>query len=310
MTYSSNLNALPGDPREYLQKVDLADSKSLDELMLGFDPDYVVHFAAETHVDRSIDGPSEFINTNIIGTFNLLQSCLKLFNKKKIDKKGRFRFIHISTDEVFGSSSGDAFEENDAYLPSSPYSASKASADHLVRAWHTTYDFPAIIVNTCNNYGPFQNQEKLIPKTILCLINGHEIPLYGEGLNIRDWIHVDDHAEAILLVIQKGIIGSSYNIGVNNQVKNIDIVNSLCELATEMSLELPKNLKSHKDLIKFVNDRPGHDFCYSLSPKKIEREMGWKPRYQILEGLKLTMEWYVANQDKLDIEGYDPEWIK
>lgn len=310
MTYSSNINSLPGDPSKYLRQVDISSSEDLEREILDFNPDFVVHFAAETHVDRSIDGPSEFINTNILGTFNLLHSCLKLYQQKDGAEKEQFRFVHISTDEVFGSSSGKPFEENDPYFPSSPYSASKASADHLVRAWNTTYNFPALIVNTCNNYGPFQNQEKLIPKTILCLMNGHKIPVYGEGLNIRDWIHVEDHADAIFLVIKNGVVGSSYNIGVNNQIKNIDIVNSLCDLACAMDLQLPSNLKHHRELIVFVNDRPGHDFCYSLSSQKIERELGWKPKYQISDGLELTLKWYIDNFDKIDSYGYEPNWIK
>ena len=277
------------------EKVDIKNKKSLDNLFSKHEPDVVMHLAAESHVDRSIDGPIEFINTNIIGTFSLLQSTLKYWKKRGFPEN--FRFHHISTDEVFGSLSikdpDDKFNENTPYNPRSPYSASKASSDHLVRAWYETYGLPIIITNCSNNYGPYQFPEKLIPVTILNAIYNKPIPIYGNGNNIRDWIFVEDHADALIKVLSKGKVGRSYNIGGNNECNNLHLVKILCKILDQLK---PKPSGSYADLITFVSDRPGHDARYAIDTNRIKKEINWQPMTTFKAGLEITSLWYLNNK--------------
>ncbi|MAZ79969.1 MAG: dTDP-glucose 4,6-dehydratase [Gammaproteobacteria bacterium] len=273
-------------------KVDIRNYEELSEQFNSFSPDFVMHLAAESHVDRSIDSPIDFLETNIMGTFNLLDIAYKYWVKS--NKFSDFRFHHISTDEVFGSLGKTGFfTEDSSYKPNSPYSASKASSDHLVRAWNKTYGLPVVITNCSNNYGPFQFPEKLIPLIIINAISEKKLPVYGKGENIRDWLYVEDHANALLKVLQKGIVGSSYNIGGENEVRNIDIVINICKILDKL---LPRESK-YQDLITFVNDRPGHDQRYAIKPTKIVDELGWSPSISIDEGLEKTVKWYIDNRN-------------
>jgi dTDP-glucose 4,6-dehydratase len=257
-----------------------------------------MHLAAESHVDRSIDGPGEFIQTNIVGTYNLLQNAFNYWKSLDGEKKNSFRFLHVSTDEVFGSLGETGFfTETTPYDPKSPYSASKASSDHLVRAWQHTFGLPSMITNCSNNYGPYQFPEKLIPVVILNAINGKDIPIYGKGDNVRDWLYVEDHAAALYKVISNGVVGETYNIGGKNEMKNIDIVNIICEILDELK---PKSNGSYKDQIKFVKDRPGHDKRYAIDPAKIEKELGFKPAHNFNEGIRKTVQWYLNNLEWCD----------
>jgi dTDP-glucose 4,6-dehydratase len=254
-----------------------------------------MHLAAESHVDRSIDGPLDFISTNVVGTANLLQAAKLYWSEIDSAAKAKFRFHHISTDEVFGSlGSTGLFTEATPYAPNSPYSASKASADHLVSAWHHTYGLPTIITNCSNNYGPYHFPEKLIPLTIIAAMEGRPLPVYGTGANVRDWLFVEDHAEALCLVLEKGNVGERYNIGGNAERANLDVVKGICRLLDEI---LPDPIGSKERLIQFVADRPGHDFRYAIDARKIERELGWRPRSTFEEGLKRTVRWYIDNGD-------------
>jgi dTDP-glucose 4,6-dehydratase len=292
LTYAANLSNLKNIDQEEnyrFERADIADYDSVQEIFKRYNPDTVVHFAAESHVDRSIVGPADFIRTNIVGTFNLLEACRKYWK----DKEGKV-FHHVSTDEVYGSL-GEAgyFTEESRYDPSSPYSASKASSDHLVRAYHRTYGLPVKITNCSNNYGPYQFPEKLIPLMILNAIEGKPLPVYGQGQNVRDWLYVEDHCHAIWLVIQKGRVGETYNIGGNNEWKNIDIVHKICDILGE---ELDKDPTQFKQLVTFVADRPGHDLRYALDSTKIRRELGWKPCETFETGLRKTVKWYLENK--------------
>jgi dTDP-glucose 4,6-dehydratase len=254
-----------------------------------------MHLAAESHVDRSIDGPSAFVQTNIVGTFNLLESARKYWSNLPTGQKEKFRFHHVSTDEVYGSLGNDGlFKEDTPYQPNSPYSASKASSDHLVRAWHHTYGLPVVTTNCSNNYGPYQFPEKLIPVVTLNALVGKPLPVYGKGDNIRDWLYVDDHAKALLLVLQKGKVGEVYNIGGRNERSNLDVVHSICDILDELS-PLPDN-KPHRSLIQFVADRPGHDKRYAIDAGKIETELGWKAEENFDSGIRKTVEWYLQNR--------------
>jgi len=257
-----------------------------------------MHLAAESHVDRSIDGPNSFIHTNIIGTFTLLEVARAYWSKLDDDKKSGFRFHHVSTDEVYGDlESMDAlFTENTPYSPSSPYSASKASSDHLVRAWERTYGLPTIITNCSNNYGPFHFPEKLIPLMILNALDGQPLPIYGNGKQIRDWLYVEDHARALLLVLTKGHIGQTYNIGGHNEKSNIDVVNLICDLLEELVPNKPEGIAEYKELITYVKDRPGHDIRYAIDATKIEVDLGWVPVESFETGLRKTVEWYLTNK--------------
>ena len=295
LTYAGNLKNLHKIHKSnnyHFIKGDICDKDTVFETINNFEPDSIVHFAAESHVDRSIDGPMQFINTNIVGTAVLLEASLAYLK----NKKNPFRFLHVSTDEVYGSlGKNDFFTESTPYSPSSPYSASKASSDHLVRAWYKTFDFPALITNCSNNYGPFQFPEKLIPLIIANCVDEKPLPIYGTGKNIRDWLYVIDHCNAIDLVLEKGELGQTYNIGGNNEVANIDIVTSICNIMDNINPR--KNKKSYKDLIKYVEDRPGHDFRYAIDASKINNELNWRPKETFISGIKKTVEWYLTNQD-------------
>ncbi|RMC37639.1 dTDP-glucose 4,6-dehydratase [Paracoccus alkanivorans] len=295
LTYAGNpANVAPvSDSDLYcFERVDIRDREAVERVLQTHRPDAVMHLAAESHVDRSIDGPGEFIQTNIIGSFNMLEAA-----RAHWQREGRpedFRFHHISTDEVFGSlGESGRFHEETAYDPRSPYSASKAGSDHLVRAWHATYGLPVVLSNCSNNYGPYHFPEKLVPVAILRALAGEPIPVYGDGNHIRDWLYVEDHADALLLVLEKGRIGRSYNIGGGNEVRNIDLVRMICAHMDDLHPEGAP----HERLIEFVSDRPGHDRRYAIDPGRIGDELGWRPSVGIEEGLRRTVEWYLANRD-------------
>ena len=274
------------------EQVDIRDRASLEVVFDRHKPDAVMHLAAESHVDRSIDGPGDFIETNITGTYNMLEAARSYWMAQ--GKPEDFRFHHISTDEVFGSlGETGLFTEDTAYDPRSPYSASKASSDHLVRAWHETYGLPVVMTNCSNNYGPFHFPEKLVPVVILRALAGEDIPVYGAGENVRDWLYVEDHADALLLVLQKGALGRSYNIGGENEAKNIDIVHKICGV---LNAKRPKKTR-YGDQIRFVTDRPGHDMRYAIDPSRIRNELGWRPSVTLEEGLERTVQWYLDNED-------------
>ena len=298
LTYAGNLDSLAPvseNNRYQFKQLDICDSSSVDEALSEFEPDIIMHLAAESHVDRSIDGPGEFIQTNIVGTASLLQCTLAYWKNINKEKQQSFRFHHISTDEVYGTL-GDSglFTESTPYSPNSPYSASKASSDHLVRAWHHTYGLPVLITNCSNNYGPYHFPEKLIPLIILNILEGKKLPVYGKGEQIRDWLYVEDHARALRLVAEKGVPGETYNIGGHNEWKNIDVVRKICSILDELSPSL--NNKPHENLIEFVADRPGHDLRYAIDASKIERELGWKPAESFDTGLRKTILWYLENR--------------
>ena len=299
LTYASNLESLEeveNSPRYTFKKLDICDVSELSELFNGNNIDCIIHLAAESHVDNSIENPSTFINTNIIGTFNLLQISTKYFNTIDKVNRDRFRFIHVSTDEVFGSLgiNDSKFNENTAYDPSSPYSASKASSDHLVRAWGRTYNLPFIISNCSNNYGPFQNDEKLIPLTIHNAINAKNIPIYGDGKQIRDWLFVQDHAKALLKILKDGVVGESYNIGGSNEKTNLEVVNTICQILDDLIPNKP--IKSYVDLITHVQDRPGHDYRYAINSSKLN-DLGWYADESFESGILKTVSWYIDNNN-------------
>jgi dTDP-glucose 4,6-dehydratase len=297
LTYAGNLESLAvvsADPRFRFQRADIVDTPAMRRIFKEYSPDVVMHLAAESHVDRSIDGPGEFIQTNIVGTFSLLQAALEYWRGLTETCKAKFRFHHISTDEVFGSLGAKGyFREDTAYQPNSPYSASKAASDHLVRAWHHTYDLPVVMTNCSNNYGPYHFPEKLIPLTIINALQGKPLPVYGTGENIRDWLHVDDHAEALLHVAERGIQGQSYNIGGNNEYSNIAVVRSICKLVDQLAPNA--SIGPREKLITFVIDRPGHDARYAIDAAKIARDLGWKPHHSFESGLQQTVQWYLNN---------------
>jgi len=297
LTYAGNLESLEpvSCSRHYhFERVDICDAKAICRLFEHYRPDAVIHLAAETHVDRSIDGPSAFIQTNIIGTYSMLERASEYWSNSSGGAKGHFRFLHVSTDEVFGSLGPTGyFSETSAYSPSSPYAASKAAADHLARAWHETYDLPVIITNCSNNFGPFQFPEKLIPLMILTALEEKDLPIYGDGQNIRDWLYVEDHCRAIRRVLAAGQPGESYNIGANSERTNLEVVSQLCVLLD--GLRPRKGGKSYRDLIKFVQDRPGHDRRYAIDPSKITEGLGWTAHESFESGLHKTVQWYLAN---------------
>lgn len=295
LTYSGNLASLPpSHSRHRLEVADICDGPALRRLFAQYQPTAVINLAAETHVDRSIDGPAEFISTNLVGTFTLLQEALRHHRQLSADTARRFRFIHISTDEVFGSlGATGAFSETTPYAPNSPYSATKAGSDHLVRAWRETYGLPAIITNCSNNYGPRQFPEKLIPMMILRGLQGRSLPLYGDGMNIRDWLYVDDHARALMLVLTDGVIGQTYNIGGHSERTNREVVDTVCDLLDALA---PSGNGSHRNLIQYVADRPGHDRRYAIDASKIARELGWAPEQTFETGMAATVRWYLQNR--------------
>lgn len=302
LTYAGNLASLKqfeNNDRFNFEKVDICDFEQLKNVFNHYKPDAIMHLAAESHVDRSIDSPYAFIQTNIIGTYNMLEAARSYFHTLGPSKKALFRFHHISTDEVYGDLHGttDLFTETTPYAPSSPYSASKASSDHLVRAWLRTYGLPTIVTNCSNNYGPYHFPEKLIPLTILNALQGKPLPVYGNGQQIRDWLYVDDHARALYMVVTKGEIGETYNIGGHNEQKNVDVVKSICSLLDELCPEHPNNINSYHELITFVTDRPGHDARYAIDATKIHQELNWMPEETFETGLRKTVEWFLNNQD-------------
>ncbi|SJZ33242.1 dTDP-glucose 4,6-dehydratase [Enhydrobacter aerosaccus] len=298
LTYAGNLESLAGagaSNRHRHYRTDILDRSAIAEIFRVERPDAVLHLAAESHVDRSIDGPSAFIETNVQGTYVMLDVALDYWRNLDADARARFRFQHISTDEVFGSLGPTGnFTETTPYRPSSPYSASKAASDHLVRAWHHTYGLPTLTTNCSNNYGPYQFPEKLIPLIIIRAMRGERLPVYGRGENVRDWLHVEDHAEALTLVLRQGQPGETYNVGGNSEQRNIDVVRTICRLLDEM---LPNAVtRPHARLIEFVTDRPGHDARYAIDASKIKRELGWEPRHTFEQGLRDTVRWYLDNR--------------
>jgi len=301
LTYAGNLEsiALVSDNDRYsFEKVDICDATEIKRVLNQYQPDIIMHLAAESHVDRSIDGPGEFIQTNIVGTYNLLEQARHYWAALETNKKQGFRFHHISTDEVYGDLEGtdDLFTEQTPYAPSSPYSASKASSDHLVRAWQRTFDFPAVITNCSNNYGPYHFPEKLIPLVILNALAGKPLPVYGKGNQIRDWLYVEDHARALVLVATKGVLNETYNIGGHNEMQNIEVVHSICKLLEEFVPNKPKGIAAYHDLITYVTDRAGHDVRYAIDASKIQAELGWVPQETFESGLRKTVKWYLENE--------------
>ncbi|HBX7946003.1 TPA: dTDP-glucose 4,6-dehydratase [Klebsiella pneumoniae] len=301
LTYAGNLMSLAPvaqDARFAFEQVDICDRAELDRIFRQHQPDTVMHLAAESHVDRSIDGPAAFIETNIVGTYTLLEAARSWWNTLATAQKSAFRFHHISTDEVYGDLHGsdDFFTETTPYAPSSPYSASKASSDHLVRSWLRTYGLPTLITNCSNNYGPYHFPEKLIPLTILNALAGKPLPVYGNGQQIRDWLYVEDHARALYLVATRGEPGETYNIGGHNERKNIEVVETICQLLEELAPDKPQGVAHYRDLIAFVADRPGHDLRYAIDASKIARELGWTPAETFTSGMRKTVAWYLANE--------------
>ncbi|KXO10867.1 dTDP-glucose 4,6-dehydratase [Moritella sp. JT01] len=300
LTYAGNLDSIPVtliSSRYVFEHADICDKEAVTRILGQHQPDIIMHLAAESHVDRSIENPSCFVETNIIGTYNLLESARVYWLSLDAVKKAGFRFHHISTDEVFGdlNNHDDLFVETTAYDPSSPYSATKASSDHLVRAWLRTYGLPTLITNCSNNYGPYHFPEKLIPHIILNALSGLALPIYGDGKQIRDWLYVDDHAKALVLVATKGGIGESYNIGGHNEKQNIDVVHTLCDALEALVPDKPNGIEHYRDLIKFVRDRPGHDLRYAIDASKIQRELGWQPEETFETGIRKTVQWYLDN---------------
>ncbi|ROQ20039.1 dTDP-glucose 4,6-dehydratase [Marinimicrobium koreense] len=300
LTYAGNLDSLTSvadSPRYQFEQADITNAEQMDRILADTQPDIIMHLAAESHVDRSIDGPADFIQTNIVGTYTLLEAARKYWSSLKTSDASKaegFRFHHISTDEVYGDLEGtdDLFTETTPYAPSSPYSASKASSDHLVRAWGRTFGLPVVITNCSNNYGPYHFPEKLIPLMILNALAGKPLPVYGDGQQIRDWLYVEDHARALILVAQKGNLGETYNIGGHNEKANLEVVKTICDLLQEV---VPQDA-NYRDLITFVTDRPGHDHRYAIDASKIEKELGWTPQETFETGLRKTVQWYLDNK--------------
>jgi dTDP-glucose 4,6-dehydratase len=297
LTYAGHLESLEevkNNKRYHFEKTDIVDREAMEQIFNTYQPAAVMHLAAESHVDRSIDGSADFIRTNIVGSHTLLEVSKLYFEQLDTDQQKQFRFLHVSTDEVYGAL-GDTglFKETTPYDPRSPYSASKASSDHLVRAWHHTYGFPVLITNCSNNYGPYQFPEKLIPVVILKALQKKEIPVYGDGKNVRDWLFVDDHVEALLTVLNKGITGETYNIGGHTEKQNIEVVKTICSILDDLK---PRNdQRKYSEQISFVKDRPGHDWRYAIDASKIEDDLGWKPKETFETGIKKTVKWYLGN---------------
>jgi dTDP-glucose 4,6-dehydratase len=300
LTYAGNLESLTEisqSDRYQFEQLNICDRAGLDRVFALYQPDAIMHLAAESHVDRSIDGPAAFIETNIVGTYTLLEAARHYWLTLDEQRKSAIRFHHISTDEVYGDlhNNTDLFTEKTPYAPSSPYSASKASSDHLVRAWHRTYGLPTLITNCSNNYGPYHFPEKLIPLIILNAMAGKPLPVYGNGAQIRDWLYVEDHARALYTVVTTGVVGETYNIGGHNERKNIDVVKTICQLLEELVPVKPAGVNHYEDLINYVTDRPGHDLRYAIDGAKIMRELHWKPRETFESGIRKTVEWYLNN---------------
>jgi len=301
LTYAGNLESLAviADNERYsFEQVDICDRAALDRVLAQYQPDVIMHLAAESHVDRSIDGPAAFIETNVVGTYTLLEAARHYWHPLDAERKQNFRFHHISTDEVYGDLHGtdDLFTETTPYSPSSPYSASKASSDHLVRAWLRTYGLPTIVTNCSNNYGPYHFPEKLIPLVILNAVAGKPLPVYGDGAQVRDWLYVEDHARALYQVVTEGVVGETYNIGGHNERKNIEVVHTICDLLEELAPNKPQGIEKYRDLITYVKDRPGHDMRYAIDAGKIDRELGWRPQETFESGIRKTVSWYLHNE--------------
>ncbi|QQS11927.1 MAG: dTDP-glucose 4,6-dehydratase [Rhodospirillales bacterium] len=298
LTYAGNLESLAEaleHPRHRFHRADICDRAAIDAILAAERPDAILHLAAESHVDRSIDGAAPFIQTNIVGTWTLLEAALAYWRTLDADARARFRFQHISTDEVYGSLGQDGlFTEETSYKPNSPYSASKASSDHLVRAWHHTYGLPTLTTNCSNNYGPYHFPEKLIPLVTIRALRGETLPVYGKGENVRDWLHVEDHAEALLMVLERGRVGETYNVGGGNERRNIDVVRAICAALDEFLPDGPH--RPHAELIRFVADRPGHDLRYAIDAGKLEREIGWRARHGFDDGIRATVRWFLDNR--------------
>ena len=315
LTYAGNLESLSSvaaNPRYQFSRTDIGDRSALDALFAQYQPVGVIHLAAESHVDRSIHGPVDFINTNVMGTFNLLETVRAYWNELPSGEKNAFRFLHISTDEVYGSltATDTAFVETTPYAPNSPYSASKAASDHLVRAWFHTYGFPVITTNCSNNYGPYHFPEKLIPLVILNALNGKPLPIYGDGQQVRDWLYVGDHCSAICEVLKKGRLGETYNIGGWNEKTNIEVVQTICKILDE--LKPRADSKPYVDQITYVKDRPGHDRRYAIDAGKIEQELGWRPVETFETGIRKTVQWYLDNPAWIDgvVSGSYRDWLQ
>jgi len=301
LTYAGNLESLKSieaNERYHFVQGDICDKAKVEQMFAQYQPDYIMHLAAESHVDRSIDGPDEFIQTNVVGTYILLEAARSYFYNLADDRKTNFRFHHISTDEVYGDlGETGLFTEETSYDPSSPYSASKAASDHLVKAWHRTYQFPVVVTNCSNNYGSFHFPEKLVPLIILNALDGKALPIYGDGKQVRDWLYVDDHARALYKVVSEGKLGETYNIGGFNEKKNIEVVNTICNYLNELITNKPDGLTDFNDLITYVKDRPGHDVRYAIDANKINKELDWHPEETFDSGIKKTVEWYLGNLD-------------
>lgn len=301
LTYAGNpdsLKEIDQDSRYTFEKVDICDIEALRDVFCKHLPDAVMHLAAESHVDRSIEDPGQFIQTNLVGTYNLLQVSRDYLQDKSDSFRTGFRFHHISTDEVYGDLEDDGlFTEETPYAPSSPYSASKAGSDHLVRAWHRTFELPVLVTNCSNNYGPYHFPEKLIPHVILNALDGKPLPIYGDGMQVRDWLYVEDHARALYKVLTEGVPGETYNIGGHNEKANIDVVKNICALLEELKPEKPANIANYEELITFVKDRPGHDLRYAIDASKISNDLGWVPEESFESGLRKTVIWYLENRD-------------
>ncbi len=317
LTYAGNLESLKSiakSERYHFEHVDICDKTALEQVFNAHQPSLVIHLAAESHVDRSITGPAAFIETNIVGTYTLLEVARHFWNTLAEPAKQAFRFHHVSTDEVYGDLEGttDLFTETTPYSPSSPYSASKASSDHLVRAWGRTYGLPVLITNCSNNYGPYHFPEKLIPLMILNALEGKPLPIYGEGNQIRDWLYVEDHARALYKVLTEGKVGETYNIGGHNEKRNIDVVYALCDLLEELAPTHPKGINQYVNLITYVKDRPGHDVRYAIDASKIAHDLGWKPQETFETGLRKTVEWYLSNTEWVEHvkSGAYRQWIE
>jgi dTDP-glucose 4,6-dehydratase len=301
LTYAGNLESLlvvADNPRYSFEQVDICERAALDRVFAEYQPDVIMHLAAESHVDRSIDGPAAFIETNVVGTYTMLEAARHYWQLLDAEKKQSFRFHHISTDEVYGDLHGtdDLFTETTPYSPSSPYSASKASSDHLVRAWLRTYGLPTLVTNCSNNYGPYHFPEKLIPLVILNAVAGKPLPVYGDGAQVRDWLYVEDHARALYQVVTEGVVGETYNIGGHNERKNIEVVQTICDLLEELAPNKPQGVEKYRDLITYVKDRPGHDMRYAIDAGKIDRELGWRPQETFESGIRKTVSWYLNNE--------------
>jgi dTDP-glucose 4,6-dehydratase len=315
LTYAGNLGTLKSqqaNPRHVFVRADICDRAAMDALFAEHKPRAVLHFAAESHVDRSIHGPADFVQTNVVGTFTLLEATRQYWNTLGEADKAAFRFLHVSTDEVFGSLSATdpQFSETTPYAPNSPYSATKAGSDHLVRAYHHTYGLPVLTTNCSNNYGPYQFPEKLIPLTILNAMNGKPIPVYGDGKNVRDWLYVADHCDAIRTVLARGKVGETYNVGGRNEKPNLEIVHAICTILDELRPSDPA--VPHSNLITYVQDRPGHDRRYAMDTRKIERELSWQPQETFETGIRKTVEWYLANEAWIQevTSGHYRQWIE